>query len=53
MAFSDKTFVNMETPIPQEIWNYYKEHYEQEFNRIPLNAETAQKIAKILDECGC
>ena len=47
--FSDVQWENEKTPLPKEIWDYYANHQEK-YHEIPLNAETARKIAKILDE---
>lgn len=50
MKFSDMEFENDKTPVPKEIGDYYMSHKEYLENMIPLNADTAREIAKILDE---
>lgn len=50
MKFSDMEFENDKTPVLKEIWDYYCSHKEYSENMIPLNADTATEIAKILDK---
>lgn len=47
--FSDVQWKDGETPIPQEMWDYYASH-QVTYKGRPLDAETAKEIAKILDE---